>query len=67
MEGREKEVGRSKGHSVMGWIEHETWLDVKADGNRCGELRADVQQVSHCERAKMSYEGFVRLVKPGPS
>jgi hypothetical protein len=57
MEWRVEEVGKSKGRSVMGRIEHEIWLNAKT---RCvyakGEARADVQQVSHCERIWRTFE-----------
>jgi len=51
MEGWQEEVGRSKGRSVIGRIEHGTWLNAKIGSNHNpDETRAHVRQVFRCER-----------------
>ena len=57
MEGRHGEVGRSKGRSVMGRIEHAIWLNVKTGALLClGEARAHVRQVFRCERVWRTFQ-----------
>jgi hypothetical protein len=47
---REKESGRSKSPDVTTGIEPETWLNAKAERQQPRRKRADVQEVSYCER-----------------
>jgi len=65
MERREREVGRSKSFRESRKIEHETWLNAKSGQPQAPEKeRADVQLVSHCERAWRTFED--EKAKDGP-